>query len=141
MTLSSSWPATAIAVAFVAFFVSVPALAQSGSLGGTVGKTNKSVSGDLQSKANRHAPSPNIETRRCEKAAGNWTFSNGVDVAIKPDGSATSNGFSASWTCHGGQITMRWPAFTDHYSILADGNTLSGISGLGGASLSATRKN
>jgi hypothetical protein len=82
---------------------------------------------------------------RCNRAIGAWGFSNGVDVAVNPGGGLVATSFlqtvSGTWTCRASVVTMKWPGWTDHYAIAADGDNLSGVSGYGGGlSLTASRK-
>ena len=128
-------------------------LAQAGSTGGTIGKTDKSASSPnnqpeirrensardkRRSTSNASSEGP---TSPCRNAEGTWAFSNGISVVIMAGGAATgSNGASGNWSCHGGMITAHWPRWTDNYAISSDGRRLSGTSGLLGMPLSAEKQ-
>ena len=113
------------------------ALGQAGSIGGTIGKTDKSASGgeevvppsDAQAEGKVHRPSAKSEGQKspCRNALGTWAFSNGSSVVIKAGGATTaSNGGVGKWSCDGGMVTIDWGSHTDHYAISSAGNRLSG---------------
>jgi hypothetical protein len=98
-----------------------------GSLGGTIGKTDKSASGGRQATPQASSGRP---MSPCRGAVGTWAFSNGVSVVIKTGGAATaSDGPVGKWSCDGGMVTIDWPSWTDHYAISSAGNRMSGNSG------------
>jgi hypothetical protein len=116
------------------------ALAQAGSTGGTLGKTDKSASGgeeapprsDVKAEGKVRRPSAESEGQKssCRSAVGTWAFSNGASVVFKAGGAATaSNGPVGKWSCDGGMVTINWGSWTDHYAISSTGNRLSGNSG------------
>ena len=133
-------------------FASTPAAFAQGSTGGTLGKTDQSLSGSNQpkeapSQGKRDRPkaeAPSVSS--CGKIVGVWAFTNGVDVAIKQGGTASAtNGAVGRWSCVAGTAVVPWQLgngmkWTDRYTVAADGIRLSGIGGLFGEGLSATRK-
>ena len=90
---------------------------QPGSIGGTVGKKDKSLSGsdDVEPQQKRRAaPSPQTTGKAgataCEKIAGSWKWAVGsmtATVIVGSDGSAQS-GFNGTgkWTCKGAKYTF-----------------------------------
>ncbi|MEI7806562.1 MAG: hypothetical protein WCI56_14680 [Hyphomicrobiales bacterium] len=130
------------------------ALAQSGSMGGSIGKQGKAVSGgDERSAPPAAAPAPrkrkaavtpddggDDEQPRvkrgggsCGRVAGNWTangwwnaiFGRG-DVILRADGSARHNsGIVGTWTCSGGTFVMDWKNWAHgEGSLSPDGNII-----------------
>jgi hypothetical protein len=95
----------------------LPAMAQAGSTGGTVGKQDKSVSGSeepVTPKTRSHkAASPPTEAKSkssgCGKVAGTYKWLLGTINVMKADGTTTlSNGPQGTWTCSNGQVTIVW---------------------------------
>lgn len=134
------------------------ALAQAGSTGGTVGNTDKSVSGGDEQKAPpranlRQSPrtfpaqvKPAGDRREtgspCGRLVGTWKWFNGVDVVFKANGTAeATNGDTSKWVCDGGMYRVTWKSFgqTDRITLAPDGQTLSGTSSLLGIAVSGTR--
>ena len=123
-----------------------PALAQAGSVGGTIGKQDKSISGGEEPDRPRTAPVPRRsagktqETPPCKALVGAWTFSNGIGVVFKAGGNLLStNNDAGRWTCEGGMVAAHWQKWTDHYVISSDGVHMSGNSGLLNIALTATK--
>ncbi|MBI4275517.1 MAG: hypothetical protein HY659_12550 [Rhizobiales bacterium] len=102
-------------------------LAQAGSIGGTIGKQGKSVSGgDESSPPTQAAPTPappasgsqrsaSREPARsgCRSIAGTWNWSGGLfgrnDTVFSSDGTAKHrSGFTGTWNCQGGGIYLHW---------------------------------
>jgi hypothetical protein len=112
---------------------------QAGSTGGTLGKTDKSVSGARESSTKT---TPHRHTS-CAPIIGTWLWSNGVTVTVKPDNTtAQSDGCTASLVCANGEYSFIWsalpcPANSARMSLSADGH-LSGTSTFG--NVSATRR-
>jgi hypothetical protein len=116
------------------------ALAQAGSVGGTIGKTDKSVSGGDQAPSARPESKPrksnaapnNIATSLCGKMPGNWSWFNYPTVVISPDGTASAPPFSATWTCNNNSVVMHWNhGYTDRLTLSRDGTHLEGTNGSG----------
>lgn len=121
-------------------------VAQGGTVGGTIGKQRKSVSGgDEPTERRRAAPPPRRKTApatgsrtsrqpaasRCGRAAGTWAWFNGGTVTIGAGGTASSGSLTASWSCMGGQIIIVWShGYTDRLTLSPDGNRLSGTNGI-----------
>ena len=138
---------------------SAPCVAQvqSGSVGGTVGKQDKSISGGAELDRPRAAPQPKRSATKsqekssgqsCDRIVGNWTWYLGVtEMVFNQDGTArNSGGGPATWTCTGGRavVTFRGGPSTgavDHVTISHDGNSLVVHSQFnGGLTFTATRK-
>jgi hypothetical protein len=131
-----------------------PVLAQAGSTGGTIGNTNKSLSGgedtEPHRKPNREAPIRHRSTTEkstgsaCQKIVGTWAWhyiSGTTETVFSPNGSGRSNiGLTNSWTCTGRIATVIWShGYVDRLTISRDGSSLS-ITNNKGESFSATRK-
>jgi hypothetical protein len=123
-------------------------VAAQGSTGGSVGKSDQSISGGPPpQKVPRLEKAPARESKpaapsatACKNIVGSWAFTNGVDVVIRQDGTASAtNGANGRWSCVAGSAVVAWPGWTDRYSS-SDGAQLSGIGGLFGEGLSARRK-
>src|SRR5262245_58205846 len=129
------------------------AFAQAGSTGGTIGKTDKSVSGGAAENAqardrlgasgrrnkDRSTLTTNSRTadtsgRPCAHIAGVWTYPHG-DATFRPDGSIVSAGSDgATWTCSEGHVTVVWKGgsgFVDRLTLSADGMHLVGSNNWG----------
>lgn len=76
----------------------------------------------------------------CRKLIGTWSWFIGPDVTFRPDGTATTALFQATWTCRDSHVVMTWNhGFTDRLTISSDGTRMSGRN-QHGAAVSATRK-
>ena len=159
--ISRLFGSTLIAAAIMLFSLSA-AIAQAGSTGGTIGKQGKSVSGNEEPAPVKPAPkkepasggkeqpapdrakskaSPRETISPCGRAPGVWVFNNGIDVVLKSGDVATSTkGDNGTWTCDSGMVTVIWRNHTDRYTLSSDGTRMSGISGVLGMALSATKK-
>jgi hypothetical protein len=106
-----------------------------GSTGGTLGKTDQSLSGGqpkpgaaLEPKKTK-AAAPEAQKAGCGRIAGSWLWSNGLSVAISASSTATAtNGDKATLTCSGGLYVFKWQAFGNEarMTLSADGKRLSG---------------
>ena len=117
--------------------------AQAGSIGGTIGKIDKSQSGVYEApsfqpepkarKPARQAGAPsNIATSSCSKMPGNWSWFNWNNVVISPNGTATAGPFSATWSCKDDFVVMHWShGFTDRLTLSRNGTHLEGTNGHG----------
>lgn len=102
-------------------------IAQAGSIGGSIGKQGKSISGGEESSAPkqgtpspaRRAPSQDRSTSRdqakpgCPSIAGTWSWTGGLfgknDTVFNQDGTARHrSGIVGTWTCRGGDIYLHW---------------------------------
>jgi hypothetical protein len=117
------------------------AMAQAGSTGGTLGNTDKSISGERREEpaAQPRAREPKSHTARkaeagssCGRIAGSWKWGSAT-IAIKADGTAQhAVGGSGTWTCNGGQYVFTWSnGITDRVTLSVDGNSLSWSNNLG----------
>jgi hypothetical protein len=129
--------ATLLGALAVVAATSIAALAQAGSTGGTVGNTDKSISGGggEEQPAVRQGSTPKPRTSErpaansCQKIVGTWAwhFTLGTtETVFRPDGTASnSSGLTNSWTCSGGTIIAHWShGGVDHIRISSDGNSL-----------------
>jgi hypothetical protein len=120
-------------------FASHPiAFGQAGSVGGTVGKTDKSASGGEQSpdrSETKKSAGRAATSLSCDHMAGSWRWSwldNTVVVTLMPGGSVSAtNGNRASWTCSGRTLTVDWPAGPDRLILSSDGKHLEGTGFMG----------
>jgi hypothetical protein len=130
------------------------AFAQAGSTGGTVGKTDKAVSGAGEEQApapRRNSTSakaaPVEKNSRCN-VVGTWSASwqgigAGSDVwIIKSDGSASAtSGYQGTWTCTDGAFvaTFNHGFGSDRLVVSASGRSMSGTTHMG-TPISAIRR-
>ncbi len=137
---------------FAALASASPALAQAGSIGGTIGKRDKSVSGGEEEQT-KNATRPGIVRRTrdrrtsasrslityasgppCAHVAGVWTYPHG-DATFKPDGSIVSAGTNgANWSCSDGHVTVVWKGgsgFVDQLTLSTDGTHLVSLNNYG----------
>ena len=100
---------------------------QPGSAGGTIGKHEKSISGDEEQPKAKNPTSP--KATGCGKIVGTWTWHYLVttETVFRSDGSGSnSTGQTSSWTCSGGMVIARWDVgAVEHIKISGDGNKLS----------------
>ena len=122
-----------LSVMFVSLSAYIPALAQAGSTGGTLGKTNKSVSGEREEETrptNTHRQNPTSpKATGCGKIVGTWAWHYLIttETVFRSDGSGSnSTGQTSSWTCSGRMVIARWDrGAVEHIKISGDGNRLS----------------
>jgi hypothetical protein len=124
-----------LAIATVIFFVAQanpPAMAQAGSMGGTVGKQDKSVSGgeepaETKSQTHRSASVPaegRSKSSGCGNVVGAYKWALGTTTVFKANGTtANSSGNQGNWTCANGQVTIIWNSggFIDHLTPTPSG--------------------
>jgi hypothetical protein len=127
--------------------------AQAGSTGGTIGKTDKSVSGGEEvapparpgarpTERRRNQANPdvatNAQTSRCPSIAGTWSWTGGLfgrnDTEFGADGSAKhGSGIVGTWTCSDGLYVIRWKNWTtDKVKLSADKKKLNYVDADGG---------
>jgi hypothetical protein len=119
------------AVMLIAVAVSAPfaatVFAQAGSTGGTLGNTDKSISGERReepatpkSQTHRSASAPAANKSKssgCGNAVGTYKYPLGRVAVFKADGTTTISPFEdqGTWTCANGQVTVVWKSgYTDH---------------------------
>jgi hypothetical protein len=111
------------------------ALGQAGSIGGTIGKTDKSVSGGdvTRPRTSRGHANSGKHASQCQTLAGVWTANgwwNAIygrgDVVLNSDGSAQHNsGIPGTWRCNNRHFEMHWKEWADGEGTLSDdGNTI-----------------
>jgi hypothetical protein len=146
------------AIAAICCFVTLVAtdkiaFAQAGSTGGTLGKTDKSVSGgeeNIETNQKRKAFGRTQATRErktgggsCLKIVGTWTWHYIFDseTVLSEGGVGRNNtGPKGVWTCSAGIATATWDnGFVDTITISGDGKTLF-IKNNAGKSFTADRK-
>jgi hypothetical protein len=124
------------------------AFAQAGSTGGTIGKTDKSISGGestaesrtptkTRSKGQRpmsgQAAEDSAGRAKCAKFVGtwNWVFGSG-EVTAKSDGTlkyAVGGGSGVGkWSCSDGHVVLRSGSHEDRMTLSDDGLTMTGVS-------------
>jgi hypothetical protein len=124
------------------------ALAQAGSIGGTIGKQDKSISGGEEAEKPRAAPAPKQPAakrqeasadRSCGKIVGTWSWYLGVSQSVfHKDGTALhpASGTPGKWTCAGNTVNVVWgsggAARTDRITVAQDGNSILVVSPWGG---------
>jgi hypothetical protein len=127
----------------VLLVAAAPAFAQtqSGSLGGTIGKQDKSVTGGEEARPPQRplrAPAKN----GCQKVVGNWTWRGGTSqTTFDASGTGRNTAFGAiTWKCSGGTVVANWPTLgiVDRITIGEDGNSLL-ITNSHGETFSVTR--
>jgi hypothetical protein len=133
----------ALLIGILASCVGTAAFAQAGSVGGTIGNTDKSVSGGTETEQARRRPKPPRPTSAtsCQKIVGTWAWNGGTETVFRQDGSGQHNlGSTSRWTCGGGRAVARWNnGYVDRISISSDGNSLL-VTNNQGTGFTATRK-
>jgi hypothetical protein len=130
-----------VAGAFCFALLSLPALERpahaQGSTGGSIGDTEKSISGSRERRATRHLPgSPAAAAAQtgkpspCGHVAGTWSWFNGGTAVIRADGTAGGGAVTGNWSCINGKVVIVWSnGYNDRLSLSADGNHLEGTNG------------
>jgi hypothetical protein len=128
---------TCAAIVLAAVALSVPfsgtAFAQAGSTGGTLGNTDKSISGERReepatpkSHTHRSVSAPAADKTKssgCGNVVGTYQWVVGIGV-LKSGGVAASSvaGVQGTWTCANGQVTVVWNnGYTDHLTPAPNG--------------------
>jgi hypothetical protein len=145
------WLACAMIASAVSFAGATSAAAQAGSTGGSIGKQEKSVSGDTAPAApevsrpaksrkesrresrreSRSRPSEAAASGGCRSIAGTWTswasrlYGRG-DTRINADGTLWHKSSRGTWTCNGGIYHHTWDSFgvRGPYKLSGDGRRL-----------------
>jgi hypothetical protein len=137
-----------LAMSLPAFAKGSSALAQAGSVGGTIGKQDKSISGGEEADRQRAAPLPKrsaAKTREtvsggsCNRIIGTWSWYPSINDSIfHKDGTALhpSSGTTGKWSCAGNAVNVVWSnggaARTDRMTLSQDGNSIFVVSPYGG---------
>ena len=142
-----------LALAHLAFANVSSALAQAGSIGGTIGKQDKSISGGEEADRPRAAPHPKRPAAKaqetssghsCSRIVGTWSWYLGVtETVFNQNGTVrNSGGNTGKWTCAGATVRNEWVSGdTERYTISPDGNSMSVVSTWhGGTRFTATRR-
>lgn len=124
------------------------ALAQAGSIGGTIGKQDKSISGSEEADRPRAVPRPKQPPasaeqtspgHSCGRIVGRWSWYLGVsELVFHKDGTALhpASGTAGKWTCAGNTVNVVWgtggAARTDRITVAQDGNSILVVSPWGG---------
>jgi hypothetical protein len=135
------------ALAVGMFSVSCFAQVQPGSTGGSIGKTDKSVSGGEETQASHSrarterkanpssvANSATDSSKGCARIIGLWTWRAGVfswRIVVRPNGVAThsiDNGINGTWSCKDDNAVFVWAngRYLDHVTLLPESNRLEG---------------
>jgi len=137
----------ALAMSHLAFGSTSPALAQAGSVGGSIGKQDKSISGGEEAGRPRASSLPKrsaakTETqsaRSCNRIVGTWSWYLGItDSVFHKDGTALhpQSGTPGKWSCAGNTVNVVWGSGgetrTDRMTLSADGNSIFVVSPWGG---------
>lgn len=137
-----------LATSFLVFAGASSALAQAGSVGGTIGKQDKSISGGEEADRPRVVPLPQRSAasprettsgRSCNRIVGRWSWYLGVsDSIFRKDGTALhpASGTPGRWSCAGNTVNVLWgsgpDARTDRMTLSQDGNSIFVVSPWGG---------
>lgn len=127
-----------LTVALMVFALTIgdpPALAQ-GSTGGTLGKTDRTLSGEKpgpeKSPGSKRSKQPGQAEAGCAKVAGSWTGSIGEFYILKPDRTASHPTASGSWSCKDGRFVVRWSSgYVDTGTVSRDGKQINITNNLG----------
>jgi hypothetical protein len=120
------------------------ALGQAGSIGGTVGKTDKSASGGEDAKPSHlriSRPVPSSITvgkeTGCGRVVGTWDWVFGVTRKFASNGTIPEEG--GTWTCSGDNYVLKFPdGPEDRLKMSSDGSSMSGVSSKTGFIVSFT---
>jgi hypothetical protein len=145
MGLRASIGMVTLVISNLAFVGVCPVLAQSGSVGGTIGKRDKSVSGGeeaerpLVSARPKRSAAETPSGRPCDRIAGTWSWYLGLtDSVFYKDGTAShpSSGATGKWSCAGKTVNVVWShqgtLRTDRITLSNDGNSIFVVSPWGG---------
>jgi hypothetical protein len=132
------------------------AFAQAGSIGGTVGKPDKTISGSEEADRPRAAPHPkplsakpqeSASGHSCSRIVGRWSWYLGVsDSVFHKDGTALhpASGTPGKWTCAGDTVSVVWAtgatSRTDRITLLPDGSIFVDSPWGGGIKFTGTRR-
>jgi hypothetical protein len=113
--------------------------AQAGSTGGTIGKTDKSVSGPEAPPKIQSTEKPSTRAGTgspCDKVAGSWMWrwlNDSTVVTLSPDrSSSAANGNIGNWTCTGRTLVIVWRiSGPDEMTLSPDAKRAAGTGGLG----------
>jgi len=133
-----------------------PAFAQAGSIGGSVGKQDKTISGSEEADRPRAAPHSKPQAAKphesasghsCNRIVGRWSWYLGVsDSVFHRDGTALhpASGTPGKWTCAGDTVSVVWAtgatSRTDRITLLPDGSIFVDSPWGGGIKFTGTRR-
>jgi hypothetical protein len=134
------------------------ALAQAGSTGGTIGKQDKSISGEERpSEPYTHRRNREVAPKTrgnaallgpgapsCGNIVGTWDWPNGTMMVFGKDGNAGRTGQppSGTWRCSGSRVIAVFNnGGRDQYVVAPDGNSLTFTTNWIPGTYTATRKN
>jgi hypothetical protein len=128
-----------VVLAFGMFAMPCVAQVQPGSTGGSIGKTDKSVSGGEERQvpsSARSTSTPNATPSKraednsgCGRITGTWKWSNNIDVVVKSNRTAdATDGGHARLTCDSGMYVFNWQGGgnVSRMTLGTDGKRLSG---------------
>jgi hypothetical protein len=135
--IATCWSATL-------FPAATPSFAQAGSTGGTLGQTDKSVSGGDEPGRDRGANRKRASAKQtghqqagneCDRVVGvwQWRWLNETSVVtLNANGTGSSaHGFKSTWTCSNRTAVIRWPMAQDTMVLSSDGKKLTGSNNIG----------
>jgi hypothetical protein len=133
MITNNAWPArihrllaSAVIAAALSCASAGTAAAQAGSVGGTIGKQDKSISGNERAphparsqRQGRNKPSPasgRSSQASCRSIAGTWaSWASGIygkkDTKINADGTLEHRTSKGTWSCTAGEYIHVWDSF------------------------------
>jgi hypothetical protein len=136
-----------LALSHLAFANVSSALAQAGSIGGSIGKQEKSISGGEEADRPRAAPHPKPPAAKaqetssdhsCGRIVGRWSWYRGNESVFRKDGSArhSPSGATGKWTCAGDTVSVVWSyrgtrRATNRITVSQDGNSIFVVSSWG----------
>lgn len=141
-----------LALSHLGFANASSVLAQAGSIGGSIGKVDKSISGGDEVVRPRVAPQPKRPTAKpressgqsCGRIVGTWRWYLGMTQTVFNQNGTLRNtdGNTGRWACAGADVRAEWASGdTEHYTISSDGNSMLVVSTWrGGTSFTATRR-
>lgn len=124
------------------------ALAQAGSTGGTIGKTDKSASGGDELGPHQMSRTPGVRKGEaksargsCQNIVGVWTWMNGTETVFNADGTGRNSfGGPCTWKCVGGAVVANWNVgVVDRITISGDGKSVL-VNNSNGDTFAGTRK-
>ncbi len=136
----------ASAIAILGSVCVLDALAEGGSAGGSIGNSDKSVSGGQDSdepaqnktrKSRARATDGEGGHKRsslCGSLSGRYSANTGANVSISGSSTKTNTGYVGTLTCSGNSVVIKWKGFgdpVDRLQISADGKQLNGSNNYG----------
>jgi hypothetical protein len=119
-------------------FVSAAAKSQPGSIGGMIGKTDKSASGGGDQTPNRQGlPRRRVggerhDTSLCSKMVGEWKGQRGELLLFRSNRTMADGSTSGTWSCDENRVSTAWDnGFRDQCTLSSDVKLLSCVNQFG----------